>query len=353
MRPAISRSVRGVLLLTACGAAPDLPHAAPAACEGIERVRGTMGTLARVRVCDAAAPGAAESAEAALDAIDRVDRVMSLYKAESDLSRLNREGYPGPVSLDPWLIDLLARSARLSKETRGRFDVTVKPLMDHYGFYRELGFAPPPGGLRGALRATGMSGLVVDEARGEARFRRQYSGVDLGGVAKGYALDRAGEVLRQRGAGRALLELGRSFLFLGEGPADGGRWPVAIADPRVEGALAGCFLSPPGSLSSSAPSGRVIQGSEGAVGHILDPRRGAAEARALQATVWSPEGTRAEAWSKAALLLKAQSAGSRLARHGEWAILLEAGEDPAGPLSALRRGAESAPLLSSCEGAKP
>src|SRR5262245_28970293 len=185
--------------------------AAGAPCEGSERVRGTMGTLVRVRICDSAAPGAEAAADAALDAIDRVDRVMSLYKPESDLSRLNRDGYAGPVAVDPWLADLLQRSIRLSSETRGRFDVTIKPLMDHYGFYKDLGFAAPPDGLRGALKATGISGLLVDRTRSEARLLRPHAGVDLGGVAKGYALDRAGAVLREHGITRAQLELGRSF----------------------------------------------------------------------------------------------------------------------------------------------
>ncbi len=294
-------------------------------CDGVERARTVMGSLARVVVCEPQDEAAAvQSASAALDVFDRVDRVMSLYKSESDLSRLNREGHPGPVALDRELIELLEISRELSLQTHGAFDVTIKPLMDHYGFYRELGFAAPAGGLAGALALVGSEELVVDGAGSSASLRRAGMGVDLGGIAKGFALDRAAEVLRQRGVHHAFLDLGRNLMFVGAGPVRGGRWRAAIADPLDPDGLETCIEVTEGALSTSSMSGRTVsaEGRAGSsVGHILDPARGPAEGRAIQATVWSPSATRADALSTALLLLDVRTARRVLAERGEAAVL--------------------------------
>jgi len=294
-------------------------------CEGVERAREVMGSLARVVICDPPdETAAAEAAAAALDEFDRVDRVMSLYKPGSDLSRLNRDGYPGPVALDAGLVELLDTARELTRETHGSFDVTIKPLMDHYGFYRELGFTAPSGGLAGALALVGSDGLVVDRRAGSASFRRAGMGVDLGGIAKGLALDRAAGVLRQRGVLRAFLDLGRNLMFVGPGTAGQGRWLAAVADPVDPEGLATCVEVSEGSLSTSSLSGRTIRSEEPggkSVGHILDPAHGAAEGTVLQATVWSPSATRADALSTALLLLDARAAASVLAPRGEAAVV--------------------------------
>jgi thiamine biosynthesis lipoprotein len=342
-----------VALAAGSFAASARPAAGAGGCDGLERARAVMGTTARVVVCDAAGEAAAEAASAALDAIERVDRTMSLYRPESDLSRLNREGFPGPVLLDPDLVSLLAESRTLSEETGGRFDVTVKPLMDHYGFYRDLGFEAPPDGLPGALRRVGWSRLRVDAAASTASFGAAGMGVDLGGIAKGFALDRARAVLRERGIHRALIDLGRQLMFLGPGPGPAGRWVVGIVDPRDDGRLLGEVEVPEGSLSTSAPSGRLVPAPAEAggatprspVGHVLDPARGAVRGGPLQATVWSPSATRADALSTALLLAGSQEARRRLQATGEAAVFVERAADcgPGARLTAagaLRGGPE-------------
>jgi thiamine biosynthesis lipoprotein len=311
-----ARRMAAVFAAVAIAAASSAPAAAP--CEGVTRAREVMGSFARVVICepdDEAA--AAVAASAALDAFDRVDRLMSLYKPESDLSRLNRDGYPGPVALDRQLIELLTIAKGMTHETGGAFDVTIKPLMDHFGFYRELGFTAPAGGLSEALALVGADGLDVDAASLSAAFHRAAMSVDLGGIAKGYALDQAAAALRERGVRRAFLDLSRNLMFIGPGPLPGGLWPAAIASPKDPDGIAACIEVPEGSLSTSSLSGRM----SGRVGHILDPRRGAIEGRVLQATVWSPSATRADALSTALLLLPEHDARVALAAGGEGAIV--------------------------------
>src|SRR6185503_11013082 len=138
-------------------------------------------------------------------------------------------------------------------------------------------------------------------------------------------LDRAAAELRRHGVRRAVVELGRSLFFLGEGPGPGGSWPAAVVDPLDAGALGTCLSVPAGSLSTSALSGRVARTAGGDVGHVLDPRRGALRTARLQATAWSESGTRAEALSKAALLLPMRRLRTLVARRGDRVLLSERG----------------------------
>jgi thiamine biosynthesis lipoprotein len=316
-------------LTLALGATLAAGASAEPPCDGVERARQVMGSLARVVICDPVDPAeAAESASAALDVFDRVDRVMSLYKPESDLSRLNRDGHSGPVALDAELIELLALSSGLSQETAGKFDVTIKPLMDHYGFYRDLGFTKPEGGLPGAIALVHGDDLIVDVPSHTARFRRAGMGVDLGGIAKGFALDRAAFVLRQRGVRRAFLDLGRNLMFVGPGPLKDGRWRAAIADPTNPSGIAACVEVAEGALSTSSVSGRISAGA----GLILDPKRGFVPGRVLQATVWSESATRADAFSTALLLLDARSGRKLLAAHGDAAVIYRPARHATGPV---------------------
>lgn len=335
IRARAARAALILLVLLAIGATLASGATVANPCDGVERARQVMGSLARVVVCDPEDPAkAASDASAALDVFDRVDRLMSLYKPESDLSRLNREGYPGPVALDAELIEVLDRAHKLSRETDGKFDVTIKPLMDHYGFYGDLGFAPPAGGLAGALALVGEGGLVIDRAGGAARFARSGMGVDLGGIAKGYALDVAAQALRERGVRRAFLDLGRELMFLGPGPFPGARWRAAIADPEKPGAIAACVEVEEGALSTSSTSGRTVAG----VGHILDPVRGYVPGRAAQATVWSASATRADAISTAILLLDPKAVKRMLAHHDDAAVVYGPSRRVTGPIRIARCG---------------
>jgi thiamine biosynthesis lipoprotein len=327
-------------MLSACAAA-SLSFSAPppaAADSAVERARYTMGGItAAVRIDD---PGVdangharppdetAELAEAALDRIDEVDRAASLYKEDSDLVRLNAHAWPGPCQVGPLLADLLDVSLRIAKATRGSFDPTVKPLMDSLGFYREIGSRPDPAGLASALGRVGWKQVSLDRQHRRVRFRKPGMAIDLGGVGKGYALDRAAAVLRQAGVRRASIELGRSWLFIGRDPdhADG-RFRLSVAVPDEDGreTLRAMVAVPEGSVATSSPWAQVREDSGRRVGHIVDPRRGPLETAVIAATVWAREGVEADALTKP-LVVEGLRALPRLRRrfHLEAMLFLSA-----------------------------
>lgn len=210
------------------------------------RARFIMGT-----VCELDAPGASEAAvTAAFDEISRWDAVLSLYKPQSEASRVNREAEAAavPVSQDYW--DAAALALEMARRSEGAFDPTLK--------------------------ARGHADVELDAAARTVRFRRPGLRLDFGGIGKGLALDRAAAVLRRAGVKRAL------FNFGGQLHALGGPW-------RVETAAGPVYIKD-ASVSTSGDSERP--------GHILSPLTGLPVA-GPDVTVVAPTAAEADAWSTA------------------------------------------------------
>jgi thiamine biosynthesis lipoprotein len=301
----------------------------------VERARYTMGTTASVRIetlgsepgSGGFAPQAAESlAEGALDRIDEVDRSASLYRGDSDLVRVNAGAWPGPAACGPLLSELLGVSLRIARGTRGAFDPTVKPLMDELGFYREIGSSSVPGGLEEALARVGWRKVRLSRS-GAVRFQRQGMALDLGGIGKGYALDRAAAFLRSHGVTVAQIDLGdSSWFFLGRDPrTPDGRFRLVIREPGSDSPCA-VVAVPEGSVSTSAPMQQTREALGRIVGHIVDPRRGPIHTRVESATVWARTGAEADALSTA-LVVAGPEGIARFSRrfHFEALLLLEHG----------------------------
>ena len=128
--------------------------------------------------------------EAAFDEVDRIDRLMSHYKPESPLSRLNREAAGGAVTVEPELFDFIAESLRYARESGGAFDITVGPLMKTWGFFRGGGRLPSDAEIAEVRGRVGTPMSCSTRAKRTIRFDRPGVELDLGGIAKGYAVDR-------------------------------------------------------------------------------------------------------------------------------------------------------------------
>jgi len=260
-----------------------------------QRAQLVMGTIARVTV---EAPRSRTAIEAAFAVMRGVDEEMSLYRPGSELVRVNAHAgrHPEPIAVD--LCRVLVEGRRLSDVTNGAFDVTVLPLLRAWGAYRELAYL----GTYSA-GAVGFAGLDVDAARCTVGFRREGMGIDLGGIAKGFALDRAREVLVHEGASRAILDLGGNLAFLGAGP-DGG-WRVAVRDPEAPDRPLGVLVLGAGTtVATSANYARefAVEGWR-TPSHVYDPRTARPVLAARAVTVWGPRATVGDALSTALLVL--------------------------------------------------
>ena len=183
-----------------------------------------MGCTGTVRACGPDAGELPAVVGAALDELDRIDRLMSHYRRDSPLSRLNREAASGPVAVEPELLAFLDLCLRWSRESDGAFDVTVGPLMRAWGFFRDEGRVPGKGELAAALEVVGYRHVVLDREAGTVQFDRPGVELDLGGIGKGYAVDRVVDLLRRQGIASALVNLGGSSVY-GLGAPPGRRAP--------------------------------------------------------------------------------------------------------------------------------
>ncbi len=261
--------------------------------------RPAMGTILEITLHARETALARETLAELFALAARLDASMTLYDPGSDLSRLNGAAGRGPVLVDPELAQILDASVGYSRLTRGSFDVTVRPLVALWTRAGETGAPPSAGELERARALVGAHQIRV-EASGVS-LAREGASVDLGGIAKGWALDRMLPILRERGVANALLDFGQSSLWALGAPPGAAGWRLLVRGPG-DGALGVLTLSDQ-ALSVSGSFGQWVEIGGRRYGHVLDPRSGLPLERRRQALVVAPNAALAEALSKALLIL--------------------------------------------------
>jgi thiamine biosynthesis lipoprotein len=241
---------------------------------------------------DGALPRALEEA---LDEIDRIDRLMSHYKPESPLSRLNQRAAGAAVHVNPELFDFIARSIEYSRASDGAFDITVGPLMKAWGLFRGDGRVPTERELLAARRRVGYHHVLLDPAARTVRFDVPGVELDLGGIAKGYAVDRAIDLLRRRRVTAALVSAGGSTVYGMGAPPGEDAWPVNIQDPVMPGRIAFTAALRDRALSMAGISEKFFERGHARYGHIMDPRTGRPVQGLLAVAVLAATGTTGDA----------------------------------------------------------
>ena len=288
------------LLLSACGG--DDP---------VVEETFVMGTVAWVKI-HGLAPREAEAAAAeALAELHRVESVMSVWKEESELSRLNRAADGLPHRLSEELFDVIGRALDFSRITEGAFDATTGPLVELWGFRGGAPAVPSAAALDSALAVVGSTRIVVD------RYDRALTlppgmRIDLGGIAKGYAVDRAAAILRSRGASSALVNVGGNMYALGAPPGRGG-WTIGIRDPRGGDGIVGSLLLRDEAVATSGNYENFVEIGNRRYGHIIDPRDGRPVDRVLGVTVVAKTAMAADALSTGLFVLGPERAPVALA----------------------------------------
>jgi thiamine biosynthesis lipoprotein len=263
-------------------------------------------SMACLYAIEAYAPQSVEleaAAEEALDEVDRIDRLMSHYKPDSPLSEINREAATHPVRPPRELFDFIAESVRYSSRSSGAFDITVGPLMKAWGFFRGDGRMPSSSELGAAARLVGVRHLRLDAEAGTVAFDAQGVELDLGGIAKGYAIDRAVRVLRARGVTAALVSAGGSTVYGIGQPPGAEAWAVDIQDPLDSRRSATTVRLRDRSLSIAGRSEKGFEIGGVRYSHIMDPRTGRPVQGVLTVAVLSDTGTDGDALDDALFVL--------------------------------------------------
>jgi FAD:protein FMN transferase len=279
-----------------------------------------------------ATPDALLAAEAALDEVHRLEAQLTVYRDDSDVSNLNRVAASKPVHVDEALFELLRLAARLTAETQGAFDVTAGTLVKAWGFLRGPRRAPRAEERAAALQTVGMRHVLLDSDHRTVRFLLPGLEINLGSIGKGYALDCAARLLRDRWNVRAgLLHAGHSSVYaMGKEPATAEGWRVALRHPWDEGRRLGVLTLKDRALATSAPTFQYLEYYGRKLGHILDPRTGWPAQGIASASVTAPTAAEADALATAFFILGVASAREYCHRHPEiGAVLVPEGEQAA------------------------
>ena len=241
--------------------------------------------------------------EEALGEIERLDTQLSLYRPDSELSWINAHAAAEAVKVEPRLFKLLQRCIALTEQTNGAFDITVAPLMQAWGFMGGTGKIPSQSEQEAAKAVVGIEHVHLDEEQFTIRFDRREVRLDLGAVGKGYAAERAVDILRENGITSALLHGGTSTICAIGTPPDQTAWRVAIRNPVDADKHLEVIDLRDSSLSVSAVHGKSFTNGSQVFGHVIDPRTGQATKGALTAAVVGPCPTECDALSTALLVL--------------------------------------------------
>jgi thiamine biosynthesis lipoprotein len=245
--------------------------------------------------------------EEALDEIERLEAQLSLYRPSSEIAHLNARAAREPVRVTPSLFALLEHSKRLSAETGGAFDITVAPLVRCWGFMENRGRLPELAELEKARACIGMDLVQLNAENFTVRFRREGVMLDLGAIGKGYAIERAAELLVEAGVTSALIHGGTSTVYAIGHPPGAEAWLIALEAPQgmqepVRAPIATVSLRDE-ALSVSAVWGRCFEAGGKVLGHVLDPRTGHPVEGVLLSAVVLRSATETDALSTALLIL--------------------------------------------------
>jgi thiamine biosynthesis lipoprotein len=299
-------------------AAPLAPGSGVARNAVVERARYLMGTLCTVTAAGADSAAGDAAVAAAFEEIARLESVMSSWREDSELSRFNLSAGNGPQTCSAELGAVLDSALEVARMTDGAFDPTIDPLIRAWDLRGE-GRLPSPADLAAARDRVGWQQLARDRNGRTAFLPRPGMGVDLGGIGKGFALDRAAAILAHHGMTRVVINFGGELLVRG-------RESVEVADPlrrltpAVEIAVADM------AVSTSGQSERGFTSAGVRYGHILDPRTGRPVATAASVTVVCSSATRADGLSTALLVMGRQRAAQFAGAHpGVGVLWLEPG----------------------------
>ena len=240
---------------------------------------------------------------AALDLVDELEAQLTVYRDTSEVSRINATAATRAVRVEPRLFDLLERAVELFHETGGAFDITAGPLTRAWGFSRRQGCIPSEKALSDALALVGSDQIHLDRNALTIRFAAPGVELNLGAIGKGYALDRAAELMEAEGVDDFLLQGGRSSV-LARGSArhaddEPAGWSIGVGHPLRPGRRLAEIRLHDAAIATSGSGTQFFRSDGKRYGHILDPRNGRPAEGVYSVTVVAPNARSADALATA------------------------------------------------------
>ncbi len=267
----------------------------------MRRSRPLLGTFVTITAYGPNREALNIAVTAAFEEFQQVDTLMSIHRASSELSQVNARAAQAPAPVSPALFEVLAKAREIAMETGGAFDVTIRPLVDLWGFIWKEYRLPTTAELQSVLPRVNHRLVELNAAQRTVQFRKTGVSMDLGGIAKGYAVDRAIDKLRAAGVVNAMVKAGGDLRVIGA-PPGGKAWPVQLEDPRKRGQRITIPLRD-AALSTSGNYENYFEAAGRRYSHILNPHTGLPVQGVAACTVVAPTCVESDAWATACFVM--------------------------------------------------
>jgi thiamine biosynthesis lipoprotein len=280
--------------------------ASPVHADWVRRITdGIMGTRITVELWADDEAKAESAIDAILQEMRHVDDSMSTYKPTSEVSQVNAKAAQGAMRISKELFDLLTTAEEYSVITDGAFDITYASVGYMYDFRKHI--HPDDAQIGRALPAVNFRHVLLDAKNQTVQFSQAGVRIDLGGIAKGYSVDRGIEVLKSLGFTRAYVSAGGDSRIIGD--RFGKPWMVGIRDPRKgEGTVITSIPLVDAAISTSGDYERYFEENGLRYHHIIDPHTGRSASKVRSTTIIGPSATRTDGLSKTAFVLGPEKA---------------------------------------------
>jgi len=273
----------------------------------LKQTRMIMGTFAEVTVYSNDEKTAGKAIEGALDEMGRMDRIMSNYKKDSELSRLNRNAVKAPVPCGAELLDVIEKSQYYSELSDGAFDITISPFVALWGFFDEKGHIPPNKEIDRLLPAVSYKNIVISKSVDPKKpstvfLKNTQTQIDLGAIGKGYAVDKALEIIKNFGIDNACVNLGGNIYVLGAS-AGKNTWKIGVQHPRNKDEILGYLELKNEATATSGDYERFFEIKGNRYSHIINPKTGMPVNGIIAVTIVAPTGTEVDALSTSVFVL--------------------------------------------------
>jgi FAD:protein FMN transferase len=288
----------------------------------LRHARPLLGTFVEIAVAGGAAGATENAVDAAFDAVATVHRLMSFHEAGSDVSRLNRDAAARQVSVHDWTYQVLATAVDLHHRSAGAFDISVAPALQRLGLLPDVSCGAPRGKRERAVRRAGAVRNDIQLLPGNlVRFADASVQIDLGGIAKGFAVDRAVEALQRHGITGGLVNAGGDLRAFGPRPH-----LIDIRDPRQPGRTLFRVALRSAALASSAGRFDPIRSAAARASAVIDPATALPALAVSGATVCAACCMTADALTKV-VMNAGETAGTVLEHYGADALFVSSHGD--------------------------
>ncbi len=227
--------------------------------------------------------GSEEDFSAAFNEIKRIEKLMNVHDPESEISRINRLGSKKAIKVSKEIFEVLERALEYSKLTSGAFDASIRPLSHLWGEKGKLKEVPEVKEIEEKLPLVNYKNIILNEGNQTVEFKREGMALDLGGIAKGYAMDCAIKVLRERGIEEALVNAGGDIRVIGERD-----WKIGLQHPRKENEVLAVIRLKGQAIATSGDYQRYFIKEGKRYHHIINPETGYPALECMSVTIIGP-----------------------------------------------------------------